>query len=117
MDNSYKTPFYTKAAYIFIAIFAFVFTLYIGQRIIVPIVYATILAILLNPVVNFLLRRKVNKILAISVAVVMTIIAVVVVLYIVSSQISMLSDTYPALKLKFNVSSNQIVQWISEKFN
>jgi predicted PurR-regulated permease PerM len=117
MDSTYKTPFYAKAALIFIGIFAFVFTLFIGQRIIVPIVYATIIAILLNPVVNFLMHKKLNKIIAISIAVVLTIIMVLGVLYIVSSQISMLSDTYPALKLKFNISSNQIVQWISQKFN
>ena len=117
MESTYKTPFYAKAALIFIGIFAFVFTLYIGQRIIVPIVYATIIAILLNPVVNFLTQKKVNKIIAISIAVILTIIAVVGILYIVSSQISMLSDTYPALKLKFNISSNQIVQWVSQKFN
>jgi predicted PurR-regulated permease PerM len=117
MDSSFKTPFYAKAALIFISIFAFIFTLYIGQRIIVPIVYATIIAILLNPVVNFLTRKKINKIISISIAVVLAIIAVSVLLYIISSQINMLSDTYPALKLKFNLTSAQIVQWVSEKFN
>jgi len=117
MDSVFKTPFYAKSALIFISIFAFVFTLYIGQRIIVPIVYATIIAILLNPVVNFLLGKKVNKVVAISITVVLAVFAVGGILYIVSSQISMLSETYPALKLKFNISSNQIIQWISQKFN
>jgi predicted PurR-regulated permease PerM len=117
MDNSYQTPFYAKVALIFIGIFAFVFTLFIGQRIIVPLVYATIIAILLNPVVNFLLRKKINKIISISITVILVICVVSGVLYIVSLQISMLSDTYPALKLKFNLTSEQIVQWVSERFN
>ncbi len=117
MENSYRTPFYAKAAFIFIGIFAFVFTLYIGQRIIVPLVYATIIAILLNPLVNFLLRKGVNKVIAIAIVVGLAIIIVIGVLYVVSSQISMISDTYPALKLKFNVTSAQITQWVSEKFN
>lgn len=117
MDSPFKIPFYAKAALIFIGIFAFTYTLYIGQRIIVPVVYATILAILLNPLVNYLIRKKVNKVISISIAVIFTIFAVLGILYIISSQISMLSDTYPALKLKFNVSSAQIIQWISQKFN
>jgi|SRR6185312_1745197 len=117
MDSTFKTPFYAKAALIFIGIFALVFTLYIGQRIIVPIVYAGIIAILLNPIVNYLLRKRVNKIVSISIAVIMAIVVVLGIIYILSSQIGMLSDTYPALKLKFNLTSNQIVKWISEKFN
>lgn len=117
MESSYKPPFYAKIALIFIGIFAFVYTLCIGQRIIVPIVYATILAILLNPLVNFLVRKKVNQIAAISIAVVLAISAVAAVFYIISSQISMLTDTYPQLKIKFDITSTQMVQWISQKFN
>jgi predicted PurR-regulated permease PerM len=117
MESSIKIPFYARIAFVFIGIFAFVFTLYIGQRIIVPLVYATIIAILLNPLVNYLLRKKINKVVAISISVALAIFSVAIVLFVVSSQISMISDTYPALKLKFNVTSSQIVQWFSEKFN
>jgi predicted PurR-regulated permease PerM len=117
MEAPFKIPFYAKVAMVFISLLAFVFTLYIGQRIIVPIVYATIIAILLNPLVNYLIRKKVNKIVAISIAVVLAFIAVIGVLYIVSSQINMMSDTYPQLKVKFNITSAQLVQWVSEKFN
>ena len=49
MEASYKIPFYGKVALIFISVFAMIFTMLVGQRIIVPILYATIIAILLNP--------------------------------------------------------------------
>jgi predicted PurR-regulated permease PerM len=117
MDNSFKAPFYVKLALVFIGIFSVVFTMYIGQRIIVPIVFATIIAILLNPVVNYLTAKKVNKLLAISISVLLFIIAIIGVLYVLSSQISMICDTYPQLKVKFNVTSTQIVQWVSQRFN
>ena len=113
----FKVPFYAKLALIFIAIFSLIYTMYVGQRIIVPIVYAIIIAILLNPLVNFLIRKRVNKIIAISIAVILMIAGVLGVLYVVSSQISMLSDTYPALKLKLNITSTEIVQWVSQKFS
>ncbi len=115
MDISFKPPFYARAALIFISVFAFIFTLHIGQGIIIPLVYATIIAILLNPLVNYLVRKKVNKIIAISIAVALAILVVGGILYIVSSQITMFSETYPQLKIKFNKTSAELVHWISEK--
>jgi predicted PurR-regulated permease PerM len=117
MDISFKMPFYAKAALIFISLFAFVYTLHIGQDIIIPIVFATIIAILLNPLVNYLILKKVNKIIAISLAVTLAILMVAVLLYIISSQITMFSETYPELKVKFNTTSAELVHWMSEKFN
>jgi predicted PurR-regulated permease PerM len=117
MDASFKLPFYVKAALISICTFAFIFTLYIGQQIIIPIVYATILAILLNPLVNFLSRKKINKIVAISIAVGLAIFMALAILYMLSSQVTMFTETYPQLKAKFNTTSVEFVNWLSEKFN
>ena len=69
MDTILKFPFYIKFALISIGAFAFFYSLYIGQQIILPLIYATIIAILLNPFVNFLVRQKINRIVAITVAV------------------------------------------------
>ncbi len=117
MEVPFKIPFYAKLALIFICIFSFVIIMHLGQYIIIPIVYATIIAILLNPVVNYLTLKRVNKIIAISVAVTLATFVVLGILYIVSTQVTMFSDTYPQLKEKFNATSNELIQWISEKFN
>ncbi len=116
MDSFTKMPFYAKTAMTFISLFAFVYAMYIGQHIIIPIVYATIIAILLNPLVDFLVRKKVNKIVSISIAVILTIFVVLGFVFIISTQISMFSETYPQLKEKFNATSVELVKWISEKF-
>jgi predicted PurR-regulated permease PerM len=112
-----KIPLYAKFALIFISAFAIIFTLRIGRSIVIPIVFASILAILLNPIVNFLLRKKIRKIPAITIAVMIALAAVLGFIYIVASQISMISETYPMLKVKFNSSSAALVNWSSEKFN
>jgi predicted PurR-regulated permease PerM len=117
METSFKIPFYARAALIFISAFAFVFTLHIGRDIILPLLYATIIAILLNPLVNYLMRKKVHKLIAISFAVLLSIFVAIGFLYILSTQLSMFSETYPQLKQKFNATSIELVQWISEKFN
>jgi predicted PurR-regulated permease PerM len=116
-DSTYKIPFYAKIALIFICIFAVSYILYIGQAIIIPIVFATIIAILLNPFVNYLMRKRLSKSVAISVAVTLSLIAVIGILYIIFSQLSMFSETYPQLKEKFITTSNELTRWISSTFN
>ncbi|HXB40797.1 MAG TPA: AI-2E family transporter [Bacteroidia bacterium] len=116
MDADFKIPFYAKLALISISIAAFILIMHLGQFIIIPIVYATIIAILLNPLVNYL-NRGLNKLVSISLAVIVATLVLFGVLYIVSSQVTMFSDTYPQLKEKFNTTSTDLVQWISEKFN
>jgi predicted PurR-regulated permease PerM len=117
MNTTIKFPFYAKFAFIAVGVFAFIFTMYIGQHIILPLIYATIIAILLNPLVNFLARKKINRILAIFISVVLAILVMASILYFISVQITLFSETYPALKEKFNVSSAQLIQWTSEHFN
>jgi predicted PurR-regulated permease PerM len=117
MDGTFKIPFYAKAALIFITAFALIYTLHIGKDLIVPIVYAGILAILLNPLVNYLVRKGMNKLVAISVSVLLTISIVLSSLYLLSTQLSMFTESYPQLKQKFNTTSNQFVEWVSETMN
>jgi len=117
MDIFVKPPFYAKAALIFISVFALIFTMRIGQEIIIPVVYALLTAILLNPLVNFLIRKKINRLIAISIAVFLSIFVVIAILYVLSSQVSQFSEAYPKLKEKMDVTTNNLLNWISEKFS
>ncbi len=117
MDQPFKIPFYARMALTFTGVFAFVFTMYIGQDIIIPVIYATIIAILLNPLVNFLTRKRINRIVAIAAAVFLAMFAVVGVLYIISLQMGMFSETYPQMKEKFGEASAGFVHWISDTFS
>jgi predicted PurR-regulated permease PerM len=117
VDSIFKIPFYARAALIFISAFAFVFTMHIGREIIVPILYATIIAILLNPLVNYLIRKKINNVVSISIAVALAVTFAVFLFYILSSQLGILSESYPELKQKFNATSTEFVHWISQTFN
>jgi len=58
MNKNVTIPFYAKIALISISCFALVFILHYGQNIILPIVYALILAILLNPLVNLFFKKN-----------------------------------------------------------
>ena len=115
--DTLKIPFYMKAAFVFIAFYAFIYTLYIGQHIIIPIMYATIIAILLNPFVNFLINKKINKIIAITLTVLLVFIMISWLIYFISTRVSMFAAAYPQLKAKSEITGNQIVLWVSKHFN
>ncbi len=110
-------PFYAKFALVSIGIYAFVCVMYLGQEIILPVVYATIIAMLLNPLVNFLVRKRMNRILAITLACLLAILFTACLLYFISMQVSLFTETYPKFKDKFNEMSEQTVLWVSQEFN
>jgi predicted PurR-regulated permease PerM len=67
-----KFPFYAKASFFFIGVFAFISMLYIGRAIILPLIFAIIIAIVLHPVVNLLTRFKINRVVAIIITLVVS---------------------------------------------
>src|SRR6187455_1726917 len=116
MEVPFKMPLYAKSAFIFICIFSFVFVMYIGQDIIIPIAYATIFAILLNPFVNFLLRKKVSKIMAITITVTLVLLAVVAIFYIFYSGVTVFAESFPQFKIRFDQTIDRLVKWASQEF-
>lgn len=116
MDKKLNVPLYARAALLSVVFFAFGYGMYLGQNIILPLVYAAILAILLNPLVDYLTRKKMNRVLAISISVVFATIIVLGIVYIIIVQLAVFSDTFPQFMTKFNLMFNDTMNWISEKF-
>jgi AI-2 transport protein TqsA len=116
-SDNFKMPFYARTALIFISVFCFVYALSIGKQIIVPVLYATIIAILLNPVVNFLTSKKMNRTFAIAMTVLCTVLVIAGMIYALSTQLSLLSEMYPQLKVKFVRLNKEVVQWLAGTFN
>lgn len=91
--------------------------LYIAQGIIVPILFAVIIAILLHPFVNFLLKLKINRIVAILIALTITSLAILALGALLVSQISRFSDSWPVLVDKFAGIMKETINWVSEYFD
>jgi predicted PurR-regulated permease PerM len=91
--------------------------MYIGQDIIIPLVYATIIAILLNPMVNFLIRKKISKIFAITIIVILMLIVAGAILYLVFSRLSLFSESFPQFRIKITEAINQLVKWYAHEFD
>jgi len=116
MNINSRLPLYLKLSQVLIGIVAFFFILYIGRGIIIPLVFALILAILLNPVVNFL-QRKTNRVIAIVLVVFFALLIILAVVYFISSQVGMFSEALSQLKQKFTLLLTDSVNWISQTFN
>ena len=111
MNTNSRLPLYLKLSQVLIGIVAFFFILYIGRGIIIPLVFALILAILLNPVVNFL-QRKTNRVIAIVLVVFFALLIILAVVYFISSQVGMFSEALSQLKQKFTLLLTDSANWI-----
>ena len=116
-DTTKTLPLYAKLSLITIGLIAFFYILYIGQDLLVPLIFATIIAILLNPVVNFLCKKGMNKVVAILLVLTVALIVIGALMYFMGSQVSLFSETLPQLKQKISVMFNDAIDWASKEFN
>jgi predicted PurR-regulated permease PerM len=112
-----KLPLYHKLAIITIGFFIFFYILFIGKEILVPITFALLLAILLNPIVNFLQRKKTNKIVAIFLSIILMLLVMAGILYFIGSQASKFVEILPQLKQKSHEFAQEALTWFSHTFN
>jgi predicted PurR-regulated permease PerM len=110
-------PKYIKLSQILLGLIGFFYILYIGQEILIPLVFATILAILLNPLVELLRRLGINKIVAIALVVITTVFVILSISFFVGSQVSLLSGSFPQLKSKFTGLFHQMETWAMHTFH
>ena len=108
-NEEIKFPLYAKVTIFLIGLFALTAMLYIARSIIIPLVFATIIAIMLNPVVDLLVRIKINRVVAIAFVMLLTFFLLFAFISLVISQISRLSDSWPILVERFTGIINQTV--------
>jgi predicted PurR-regulated permease PerM len=113
----FKAPFYVKTSLVLIGLFVFISMLYIAQQIIVPIIYSTIVAVVLSPVVNFLVRKKLNRIVAIAITISFGSLATILFIVLLSQQVIQFGDTFDKLNESLHQLLNQTVAWVSSTFN
>jgi predicted PurR-regulated permease PerM len=112
-----ESPFYAKATIFLIGFIALFTILYIGQLIILPLVFATIIAIVLLPVVNIFVRMKINRVIAIMMTIILGYIVIAALVALLYSQAVMFSESWPTLVNKFTALLNQIITWASGYFD
>ena len=108
-------PFYIKAPVIMLGLVIAVFILSVLRDILVPLAFSTLIAILLNPL-TVRLERKMNKIVAIIVAMLIAVSVVAGLAYFLSSQIAHFFDNVDAMKQKLSELLVIIQRWLEQSF-
>ncbi len=113
MKNEY--PFYLKAPVILLGLVISVYILYILQDVLVPLAFAGLIAILLNPLSNRL-ERRLPKIVSIMITMFIAFIVIVALMYFLSSQIAHFFDDLGAIKAKFWSLVHNLQDWLQSTF-
>jgi predicted PurR-regulated permease PerM len=111
-----KYPFYLRSTVILFGLVLLSAILFFLKDIMIPLFFALLLAILLNPVTNWLRRRKIPKILAISIALIAAIVVILGIVYFLTTQVVGFSDQLPLFKKKFAALFARSESWVNSHF-
>jgi predicted PurR-regulated permease PerM len=109
-------PFYFKSTVILFGIILVVFAMFHLQGILIPLAFAIIVSILLNPLMNRIHKAGVPRVLSIILTILIAIIFLGTILYFLSSQIAKFGDTLPLLKERFNQLLAELRSYLQTNF-
>lgn len=97
-DKQY--PYFIKATVCLFGVILFVYCLFTLKDVLVPLAFAGVFAILLNPLFERLRSYKIPRVLAIIITLMVALIVVCGIMFFLSSQIARFGETIPQLKTK-----------------
>jgi predicted PurR-regulated permease PerM len=109
-------PFYIKSTVILFGLILLTYTLLNLRDILVPLAFAVIIGILLNPIVNRLQSKRIPKMVAIILAMLAALILITGIAFFLSTQIAQFSDTIPLLTKKSAELMAQLQTWLNQAF-
>ncbi|MGI8951670.1 MAG: AI-2E family transporter [Chitinophagaceae bacterium] len=109
-------PFYFKSTVILFGLILFVYTIFTLQDILIPLAFALLISILLNPLFVKFTRLKIPRILAIIFTLLIALIFLIGIFYFISSQILKFGESLPAFKTKFAQLITEFQHWLQTTF-
>lgn len=111
-----EQPFYVQSVAILFGIICVSFAFWILADILIPLAFALLLAILLNPVCNWLQRKRFPRVLAIATALLLAILLVAGLAFVLGSQVMQFRNSMPALRERLFVVFENTKHFITERF-
>jgi AI-2 transport protein TqsA len=110
-------PFYIKATMVLLGLSLFIYILVLLREILVPVCFAGLIAILLNPLVNLFMKWRIPKPVSIMIALLTAVFIFAGLMFFLSSQVSHFADFFPQLKQKAGGLISRLQGWIATTFN
>ncbi len=117
MSGTPTSTFSARLCYNLVSISLIALAIYLGRGILMPLFFSIILALILSPITDFLMRKDMHRFLAILVPLVLGLLIISLLIYFLSSQISLFFNDIPALRERFNELLFMAQQWVNETFN
>ena len=112
-----QTPFYQKLTIYLLMFFLLSLLIIYGGDIIIPLCYGALLAVLLLPIVHFLERKKIGRVLSIIISLFLATAFISAIFYFLASQIMSFADDIPKIKQQLNEHYKTLQLWVREHFN
>lgn len=113
-----KQPFYLRLALVLLSLSIIVIILYIGSNIIMPLLLATLFAILLRPVVVFFNKKlHIPHVIAVLTAVLLFVIFVISIIFFISWQVTDFVEDWPKIQYNMRANYENLQRWIKDSFN
>jgi len=114
--ESKQYPYFIKATISLFGIILFIFCLFTLRDELVPLAFAGIFAILLNPLLVRLQRYKIPRVLAILITLLIALILFGGIMYFLSSQIARFGEAIPELKKRLTSLITDGERWLRDSF-
>lgn len=115
MENQFASL--GKVALVLFILLAVCLLLYCGATILMPLFFAVLLSILLNPAVNFLQAKNIPRTLAVFLVLIISITIVTCLCLFLFYQLTGFSEFMPQLKIQLDIAIKKFLYWLSLKSN
>ncbi|QMW04141.1 AI-2E family transporter [Spirosoma foliorum] len=110
-------PHYHQFSHSLLALAILTAGIYLGQDILVPLAMAGLIAVLLRPVENRLIKWGIPKVVAISLALLLAIVVVSGLTILMSMQLSDFADDLPKIRQNLNDFFHDVKRWVRREYN
>jgi predicted PurR-regulated permease PerM len=114
MKHRDVSPFYRRLSFNLISIALIIVALVYGKALLLPFFFAVLFANLILPVVNFLSRRRFNRVFSILIPLVVAVITGITVVVLLSAQVARFFDDLPALREKSTELVAEFQSWVDD---
>ena len=112
-----QLPFYVHFVLMIVGAWFLLYGFYLGQDILVPLGFSFLIAVLLHPVELFFERRKVPRVIAILLSLLIAVAVLFALFTLISHQIKLFVNDLPAIKQNLSNFLDDAQQWISDKLH
>lgn len=110
-------PFWLKATLILVGVLAVFVLLSYGKFIFMPLAFSALIAMLLDPISNFLQRFKINRMASIILSMLLLFLLLSSIVSLLSIQLVQFADRLPEASEKIQSVSNDLIQFFEVTFN